>query len=107
VSTSDCISSVQPQTFFFVILFDKKSLAVVLEHRSLLIVFLSIGRLLQSVLEQRKSLDVCLSNCNQILHFSELSLEVQGGLDYFRIEEGTSIIGLCLSSSLSVFIRFI
>ena len=67
MSTSDCISSVQPQTFFFVILFDWKSLALVLEHRSLLIVFLSIGSLLL----------VGLSNCNLILHFSELSLEVQ------------------------------
>ena len=75
-----------------------------LEHRSLLIVFLSIGRLLQSVLEQRKSLVVCLSNCNQILHSSEISLEVQGGVDYFRIVEGTSITDLCLSSSLSVFL---
>jgi hypothetical protein len=80
----------------------------VLEHKSLLIVFLSIGSLLivflQSVLEQRKSLAVCLSNCNQILHFSELSFEVQGGLDYFRIVEGTSIIVLCISSSLYLFL---
>jgi hypothetical protein len=45
-----------------------------------------------------KSLAVCLRNCNQILHSSEISLEVQGGLDYFRIVEGTSIIALCLSS---------
>jgi hypothetical protein len=66
-------------------------------------VFLSIGRLLLSVLKQKKSLAVCLSNCNQILHSSESSLEVQGGLDYFRIVEGTSIIALCLSSSLSLF----
>jgi hypothetical protein len=76
----------------------------VLEHRSLLIVFLSIGRLLRSVLEQKKSLAVCLSNCNQILHSSELSLEVQGGHDYFRFVEGTCIIALCLSSSLSMFL---
>ena len=39
-------------------------------------------------------------------HFSELSLEVQGGQDYFRFVEGTCIIALCLASlSLSVFIR--
>jgi len=49
-----------------------------------------------------------LSSCNLILHFSELSLEVQGGQDYFRFVEGTCIIALCLSSlSLSVFIRCI
>ena len=47
VSTSDCISSVQCQTIFFVILFDYKSLACVFVHRSLLIVFLSIESLLQ------------------------------------------------------------
>jgi len=39
-----------------------------------------------------------VSICNQILHFSELSLEVQGGHDYFRFVEGTCIIVLCLSS---------
>jgi len=88
VSTSDCISSVQVSNIFLVILFDRKSLACVLEHRSLLIVFLSIGSLLQ----------LCLSICNQILHFSKLSLEVQGGQDYFRFVEGTCIIALCLSS---------
>ena len=74
-------------------MFDRKSLACVLEHRSLLIVLLSIGSLLQ----------LCLSMCNQILQFSELSLKVQGGQDYFRFVEGTCIISLCLSSlSLSV-----
>jgi len=37
--------------------------------------------------------------------FSELSLEVQGGHDYFRFVEGTYIIALCLSSIfLSIFI---
>jgi len=47
-----------------------------------------------------------VSICNQILHFSELSLEVQGGQDYFLFVEGTCIIVLCLSSfSLAVFIR--
>jgi len=52
---------------------------------------------------------VALSNCNLILHFSELSLKVQGGHDYFRFVEGTCIIALCLSSlslslSLSLFL---
>jgi len=41
---------------------------------------------------------VVLRNCNLRLHFSELSLEVQGGQDYFRFVEGTCIIALCLSS---------
>jgi len=36
------------------------------------------------------------------IDFSELSLEVQGGQDYFRFVEGTCIIALCLSS-LSLF----
>jgi len=48
VNTTNCKSSVQPQTFSFVILFDLKSLAVVLEHRKSLAV----------VLEHRKSLAV-------------------------------------------------
>jgi len=46
VNTTGCISSVQPQTIFFVILFELKSLAVVLEH----------WKSLDSVQEQRKSL---------------------------------------------------
>ena len=46
---------------------------------------------------------VALSSCNLILHFSELSLEVQGGQDYFQFVEGTCIIALCLSS-LSLFL---
>jgi len=41
---------------------------------------------------------VALSSCNLILHFSEPSLEVQGGHDYFRFVEGTCIIVLCLFS---------
>jgi len=41
---------------------------------------------------------VALNSCNLRLHFSELSLEVQGGQDYFRFVEGTYIIALCLSS---------
>jgi len=43
-------------------------------------------------------LGLAVSNCNKILHFSELSLEVQRGQDYFRFVEGTCIIALCLSS---------
>jgi len=108
VNTTDCISSVQLQTFFFVILFDWKSLAVVLEHRSLLIVFRSIGSLLQLCLTILSLLLVlAVSICNQILLFSELSLEVQGGHDYFQFVEGTCIIALCLLSlslSLSIYI---
>jgi len=50
VNTTDCISSVQSQTNFFVILFDYKSLAVVLEHR----------KSLDLVLDHRKSLAVVL-----------------------------------------------
>ena len=41
---------------------------------------------------------VALSSCNLILHFSELSLEVQGGHNYFWFVKGTCIIVLCLSS---------
>ena len=41
---------------------------------------------------------LAVSMCNQILHYSELSLEVQGGQDYFRFVEGTCIIALCHSS---------
>jgi len=50
VNTTDCISSVQPQTIFFIILFEYKSLAVVLEHKKSLAV----------LLEHRKSLAVVL-----------------------------------------------
>jgi len=46
VNTTDCISSVQPQTNFFVNLFEYKSLACVLEHR----------KSLDLVQEHRKSL---------------------------------------------------
>jgi len=75
----------------------------VFEHGSLLIVFRSIGSLLQLCLSIWSLLLVlAVSICNQILHFSELSLEVQGGHDYFRFVEGTCIIALCLSS-LSLF----
>ena len=50
---------------------------------------------------------VALSSCNLRWYFSELSLEVQGGQDYFRFVEGTCIIALCLSSlSLCLFAAF-
>jgi len=106
VSTFDCISSVQCQTFFFASLFDYKSLVCVLEHISLLIVFLSIESLLLLCLSiWSLLLSLAMSICNQILHFSELSLEVQGGQDYFRFVEETCIIALCLLSlSLSLFL---
>jgi len=41
-------------------------------------------------------LSLAVSICNQILHYSELSLEVQGGQDYFRFVEGTCIIAQML-----------
>jgi len=50
VNTTDCISSVQALTYFFVILFEYKSLAVVLEHK----------KSLDLVLEHRKYLAVVL-----------------------------------------------
>jgi len=50
VNTTNCISSVQTQTNFFVFLFDQKSLAVVLEHM----------KSLDLVLEHKKSLAVVL-----------------------------------------------
>jgi len=50
VNTTDCISNVQPQTFFIVILFEYKTLGVVLEHK----------KSLDFVIEHRKSLAVVL-----------------------------------------------
>ena len=38
------------------------------------------------------------SNVPKFQHFSELSLEVQGGQAYFWFVEGTCIMSLCLSS---------
>ena len=65
----------------------------------LLIMFRSIGSLLQLCLSiWSLLLSLAVSICNQILHYSELSLEVQRGHDYFRFVEGTCIIALCLSS---------
>jgi len=51
VNTTDCISSVQPQTIVFVILFEYKSLAFVLEHRKSLAVVLEHRKSLAFVLE--------------------------------------------------------
>jgi len=62
----------------------------VIEHRSLLELSLSIEKSLSCVIEQLV-----------IRHYIlvELSLEVQGGHDYFRFEEGTCIIACVLSFS--------
>jgi len=62
----------------------------VIEHRSLLELSLSKEKSLSCVIEQ-------LVICYYIL--VELSLEVQGGHDYFRFVEGTCIIACVLSSS--------
>ena len=51
MNTTDCISSVQRQTYFFVILFDYKSLATVLEHRKSLAFVLEHMKPLNFVLE--------------------------------------------------------
>ena len=61
MNTTDCISSVQSQKYFVVILFEYKSLAVVLEQGSLLILFMSIGNLLQMCLSNLMSLASCNS----------------------------------------------
>jgi len=60
----------------------------VIEHRSLLELSLSIEKSRSCVIEQLV-----------IRHYIlvELSLEVQGGQDYFRIVEGTCIIVCVLS----------
>jgi len=44
-----------------------------------------------------------VSICNQILHYSELSLEVKGGQDYFRFVEVTCIIACVFLLSISLF----
>jgi len=69
----------------------RKSLGVILEHRSLLELSLSIEKSLSCVIEQLV-----------IRHYIlvELSLEVQGGQDYFRFVEGTCIIACVLSFSI-------
>ena len=73
-----------------------KSLSCVIEHRSLLEVSLSKDKSLSYVIEQLVIWDYILV---------ELSLEVQGGQDYFRIVEGTCIIAYVLSSSVPYIIR--
>ena len=109
MNTSDCISSIQNLIQFFVIvkisLFQlwlskgsllelslsiKKSLSGVIEHISLLELSLSKEKSLSCVIEQ-------LLIWYYIL--VELSLEVQGGHDYFRFLGGTCIIACVLSSS--------
>jgi len=108
VNTSDCISSIQNLFQFFVIVkrslfllwlskevsflcdWAKKSLSCVIEHRSLLELSLSIEKSLTCVFKQ-------LVIWYYIL--VELSLEVQGGHDYFRFVEGTCIIVCVLSFS--------
>ena len=69
----------------------RKSLGVVLEHRSLLELSLSIEKSLSCVIEQLV-----------IRHYIlvELSLEVQGGQNYFWFVEGTCIIACVLSFSI-------
>ena len=59
-NTTDCISSVQLQTYFFVILFEQKSLACVLEKQKSLAVVLEHWKSLDCVQEHRKSLVVVL-----------------------------------------------
>ena len=76
---------------------NRSLLQLCLSIGSLLIVFRSTGNLLQLCLSNLKSL-ASFSSSNQILHFNELSLEVQGGQDYFRFVERTFIIALCPSS---------
>jgi len=61
----------------------------VIEHRSILELSLSKDKSLSSMIEQ-------LVIWYYIL--VELSLEVQGGQDYFRFMEGTYIIACVLSS---------
>ena len=68
-----------------------------IEHRRLLEVSLRKNKSLSCVIEQ-------LVICDYIL--VELSLEVQGGQDYFRFVEGTCIIACVLSSSVLYIIRY-
>ena len=60
VNTTDCISSVQTQTNFSVIMFDQKSLACVLEQQKSSAVVLEHWKSLDCVQEHRKSLAVVL-----------------------------------------------
>jgi len=89
VNTSDCISSIQNLIQLFVIV--KRNLFQLwLSKWSLLELSLSIEKSLTWVFEQLV-----------IRHYIlvELSLEVQGGHDYFRFVEGTCIIVCVLSFS--------
>ena len=81
-----------------------------IEHRSLLELSFSIEKSLSGVIEHRSLLELSLSiekshSCviEQLViqHYIlvELSLEVQGGQDYFRFVEGTCIIACVLSFS--------
>ena len=67
-----------------------------IEHRSLLELSLSIEMSLTCVFEQLVIRYYILV---------EVSLEVQGGHDYFRFVEGTCIIACVLSSSVLYIIR--
>ena len=60
VNTTDCISSVQTQANFFVILFDQKSLACVLKQQKSLAVVLEHWKSLDCVQEHMKSLAIVL-----------------------------------------------
>ena len=73
----------------------RKSHSFVIEHRSLLEFSLSIEKSLSCVIEQLV-----------VRHYIlvELSLEVQGGQDYFRFVEGTCIIACVLSFSILLLI---
>ena len=63
LNTTDCISIVQPQTFFCVIVFVWKYLAFVLEHKKTLVcVCLSIGNLLLLCFSSLKSLAFVLDH---------------------------------------------
>ena len=64
-----------------------------IEHGSLLDLSLNKDKSLSCVIEQ-------LVICDYIL--VELSLDVQGGQDYFRFVEGTCIIACVLSSVLYI-----
>ena len=76
----------------------RRLLLVRLSNRSLLQLCLNIGSLLTVFRSIGNLLQLCLSNLESLASFSELSLEVQGGQNYFRFVEGTCIIALCLSS---------
>ncbi|KEH26887.1 hypothetical protein MTR_6g078653 [Medicago truncatula] len=47
---------------------------------------------------QTENVVVTVSSCNQILHFSKLYLEVQGGHDYFRLATCIPIVSFAKTS---------